>query len=305
MRPLKLFAPFVLASTALGCAAIPVHMHTETTMVGADGKVEHTSRDWEGTLDQLPGELAKAGAELGQVTTKLAKQLTDVPPPGKVKLRDLGPGLERYEADADTNFLLAAKTESGEKEEFEYVRLGVDSYDDFFRTAQELHALTWQATQTTSHMRQFAGRAMKEKLSPGADLRAAVSKASGMNPQAKTKLTGLADMSVVLGTLVPQMAAKTASLVSAGQKLVTGAPTSLTNPKLVTHLGLVKKGLLASISVVRESGSAMVGLGAELSPFAKSAALAPSWDAAQPDLGLALTAPEPRTLALLPAPAPR
>jgi hypothetical protein len=154
-------------------------------------------------------------------------------------------------------------------------------------------------------MRQFAGRAMKEKLSPGADLRAAVSKASGMNPQAKTKLTGLADMSVVLGTLVPQMAAKTASLVSAGQKLVTGAPTSLTNPKLVTHLGLVKKGLLASISVVRESGSAMVGLGAELSPFAKSAALAPSWDVAQPDLGLALTAPEPRALALLPEATPR
>ncbi|HQY61657.1 MAG TPA: hypothetical protein PK141_09715 [Polyangiaceae bacterium] len=296
MRAVKTFAPIVLATSALGCAAIPVHMHTETTMVGADGKLEHTSRDWEGTLDQLPGELARAGAELGHLTTKLAKQLTDVPPPGKVKLRDLGPGLERFEASADTNFLLGAKTESGEKEDFEYVRLGVESYDEFFRTAQELHALTWQATQTTSHMRQFAGRATKEKLSPGADLKAAVSKASGMNAQAKTKLTGLADMSVVLGTLVPQMAAKSASLVTAGEKLVAGAPASLTNPKVVTHLGLVKKGLLASISVVRESGAAMVGLGADLAPFSKSASLSPEWDPlSRPSVGTA-----PQELALFP-----
>ena len=296
MRAVKLFAPIVLATSALGCAAIPVHMHTETTMVGADGKLEHTSRDWEGTLDQLPGELARAGAELGHLTTKLAKQLTDVPPPGKVKSRDLGPGLERFEASADTNFLLGAKNESGEKEDFEYVRLGVESYDEFFRTAQELHALTWQATQTTSHMRQFAGRATKEKLSPGADLKAAVSKASGMNAQAKPKLTGLADMSVVLGTLVPQMAAKSASLVTAGEKLVAGAPASLTNPKVVTHLGLVKKGLLASISVVRESGAAMVGLGADLAPFSKSASLSPEWDPlSRPSVGTA-----PQELALFP-----
>ena len=83
----------------------------------------------------------------------MAKELTDRPPPGTVKLKELGPGLAKFEDDRDANFLLLAKNEKGEKEDFQYVRLGIDSYDDFFETAQELHALTWQATQTTSHIR--------------------------------------------------------------------------------------------------------------------------------------------------------
>ncbi len=263
------------ASSATGCSLIPVKVHTESTIVHSDGKVEHKEHDWEGTLDQLPGELARAGSELADVTTKMAKELTDVPPPGRVALKDLGPGLAKFEDDRDTNFLLVAKNEKGEKEDFQYVRLGIDSYDDFFKTAQELHALTWQATQTTSHMRQFSSRALSEKIDPGVDLRAAVSRASGVNATAKTELTKLAEMGVLLATLVPEMAQKTAHLVQAGEKLVAGAPSALTNPKLVTHLGLVKQGLTTSILVVKESGGAMLGLGKELSPFKKTA-LVPS-----------------------------
>jgi hypothetical protein len=263
------------ATSATGCNMIPVKLHTESTIVHADGKVEHKEHDWEGTLDQLPGELAKAGSELADVTAKMAKELTDVPPPGHVALKDLGPGFDKFEGDKDTNFLLVAKNEKGEKEDFEYVKLGIDSYDDFFKTAQELHALTWEATQTTSHIRQFSSRALSEKIDAGANLKVALDRASGANATAKTELTKLGDLSVLLATIVPEMVSKTTHLVQAGEKLVAGAPSALTNPKFATHLGLVKKGLLSSILVVKESGSAMVGLGKDLSPFKKTA-LAPS-----------------------------
>lgn len=266
-------AALSLAASAVGCAAIPVQLHTEMTTMSADGKVEHTEHNWEGTLDQLPGELAKAGNEMGQATAKMVKQLTDVPPPGKIELKDLGPGFERYQGNPDADFLMLAKNEKGEKEEFEYVRLGVPSYDEFFKTAQELHALTWQATQTTARMRQFSSKALNEKVDVGANLRAAVDKASGANAQASAKLTPLVEVGGMLGMVVPEMASKVSQLVSAGEKLVAGAPAALTDPKFVTHLGLVKHGLVASIAVVKESGVAMVGLGKDLSPFKKTAAV--------------------------------
>ncbi len=272
-RILRVVPPLVLAALASGCSMIPVKMHMETRTMNADGRVETKTKDWEGTLDQLPGELAKAGSELGDVTAKMVKQLTDVPPPGKVELKDLGPGMEQYQNRPETDFLQAARNDKGEKEEFSYVRLGVDSYDDFFKTAQELHALTWQATQTTSHMRQLTTKILSEKVDASADLHAAVEKglASGSADAAlKTRLGGLASMGALLGTLVPRMVSKTTQLVSAGQKLVTGMPTSLTNPKLVTHFPLVKQGLLSSIAVIHESGGAMLGLGKELGGFRRT-----------------------------------
>jgi len=275
-------AAAVLASTATGCNMIPVHVHTESTIVHSDGKVEHKEHDWEGTLDQLPAELSRAGAELADVTSKMAKELTDVPPPGHVALKDLGPGFAKFEADPETNFLLVAKNDKGEKEDFEYVKLGIESYDDFFKTAQELHALTWEATQTTSHMRQFSSRALNEKIDPAANLKVAVDKASGANATAKTELSKLAEMGVLLATIVPEMGQKIAHLIQAGEKLVVGAPSALTNPKFATHLGLVKQGLTTSILVVKESGAAMIGLGKELSPFRKTASLEPE----SPTLGL-------------------
>lgn len=279
---IPLFAVTLFASTTTGCNLIPVKVHTESTIVHSDGKVEHKEHDWEGTLDQLPAELSRAGAELADVTSKMAKELTDVPPPGHVALKDLGPGFEKFEGDPETNFLLVAKNDKGEKEDFEYVRLGVESYDDFFKTAQELHALTWEATQTTSHMRQFSSRALNEKIDPAANLRVAVDRASGANATAKTELSKLADLGVLLAAIVPEMAQKTAHLVQAGEKLVVGTPTALTNPKFATHLGLVKRGLVTSILVVKEAGGTMLGLGKELSPFKKTASL----PAASPHFGL-------------------
>ncbi|MDB4992702.1 MAG: hypothetical protein JWM74_134, partial [Myxococcaceae bacterium] len=45
---------------------------------------------------------------------------------------------------------------------------------------------------------------------------------------------------------------------------------ALNNPKVVAHLGLVKKGLFSSAKVLSESGSLMVGFTKDLSGFSKT-----------------------------------
>ena len=131
----------------VGCSAIPVQLHTETHLTHADGTVEHKSSDWHGTLDQLPEQLGKAGAELGDVTAQMAKELTDVPPPGKVELKDLSPALGKYQGKRGADFLSTAKDDKGEPISFEYVRLGQAEFDEFFKTSQEIHALVYQTAQ--------------------------------------------------------------------------------------------------------------------------------------------------------------
>src|SRR4051794_29417075 len=89
---LRPFFFFGLIGT-VGCDQIPVQMHTTTVIQHADGRVERKESHWRGTLDQLPAQMSKAGKELGDVTAQMAKELTDVPPPGKVELKDLSPEL--------------------------------------------------------------------------------------------------------------------------------------------------------------------------------------------------------------------
>src|SRR5215472_18939100 len=105
MRP---FALFALVSCA-ACSAIPVHMNTSTTIQHADGTVEHKETHWKGTLDQLPAQLSKAGDELADTTGKMVKELTNVPPPGHVKLGDLGPAIVPMQGDPQCDFLVAAR----------------------------------------------------------------------------------------------------------------------------------------------------------------------------------------------------
>lgn len=264
-------APLVLGTLTVGCAAIPVHLHTETHIQNADGTVEHRSTDWEGTLDQLPAQLGKAGAELGDVTAKMAKQLTEVPPPGKVDLAELSPELAKFKGQRGADFLMAAKDENGRPITFEYVRLGVPAYDDFFRTTQEIYALVYQATQVVSQMRQLSGKLLDTKVDAKAELSASVDRALRMKGQADaslvTSLETMRDLGRALASILPRIGSKVGDLVAQGQALVAQAPTSLTNPKVVANLDLVKKGLLGSVAVVKESGGLVVSLGKDLAGF--------------------------------------
>jgi hypothetical protein len=271
MKTTNMLGLAAAAALATACGAIPVQMNTSTTIQHADGTVEHKESHWEGTLDQLPGQLAKAGQELGEVTSKMAKELTDVPSPGKVELKDLGPGFEKYQGKRETDFLSQAKDADGKPITFSYVRLGVASYDDFFKTAQEIYALCYQTTQATHRMRELSAKLNHAKADASANLKAEVDKALEAEGGADASLTAdlrlLAEMSAALAVVVPQIVSKVSALVSQGQSLIASAPTSITNPKVATHLPLIKEGLTSSIKVITESGSLMGKMSGEISGF--------------------------------------
>lgn len=251
---------------ALGCDQIPVHMHTESHIQHMDGTSEHKSSDWHGTLDQLPAQLGKAGKELGEVTAKMARELTDVPPPGKVELKDLSPELGKHQGQRGRDFLVTAKDDKGEPITFSYVRLGVASYDEFFKAAQEIYALVYETTQIVGQMRQVSAKMLDTAVDASADLKVSVDRAMKADGDAHLahRLRTLNEMAQTLAVLVPRIVDKLGKLVSTGEALVAGAAASITNPKVVTHLGLVKDGLVDSIKVIKESGGLMVTFSKDL-----------------------------------------
>lgn len=269
---LELLVPAALVVLATGCSVIPVKMNTSMTVVHGDGTVEHKETHWEGTLDQLPAQISKTGGELADVTGKMVKELTDVPPPGKVKLGDLGSGLQGYEGNPQCDFLIAAKDGDGKPIDFQYVQLGQPSFDKFFKDAQVIYATVYQADQTLHRLRELSGKISGQKVDPSSDLKAAVSSAlQNGDPDSQSlvaELKQVQQLATTLASLVMQFASHVTTLIADGQQLVTGAAASLTNPKVVTHLGLVKKGLVDSVSVIKDSGELLVKLGADLGSLA-------------------------------------
>lgn len=269
---LRSFGPLLaLGALGLGCDKIPVEMHTQTVVQHADGTVEKKESHWHGTLDQLPAQLGKAGKDLGDVTAKMAKELTDVPPPGKVELKDLSPELAKYQGQKGADFLVEAKDDAGKPINFQYVQLGDPNYDAFFKTAQEIYALVYETTQVVSQMKQASSKILNQQVAGGEGLKKNVETALGVatasHDDAAPQLQSMSEMAKSLGVLIPQIADKLGKLISTGEALIAGAATSLTNPKVVTHLGLVKEGLVDSVKVIKESGSLMVNLGKDLSGF--------------------------------------
>lgn len=268
----RVLVPAVFLALATGCSVIPVKMNTSMTVVHGDGTVEHKETHWEGTLDQLPAQLSKAGDDLADVTGKMVKELTDVPPPGKVKLSDLGPGMQGFEGNPQCDFLVAAKDDDGKPIDFQYVQVGQPSYDQFFKDAQVVYAIVYQADQTVHRLRELAAKISGQKLDPSAQLNSVVSQALQNNdPDSQSlvsELKQVQQLGVTLATLVSQFASRVTKLVSDGEQLVAGAAASLTNPKVLTHLGLVKKGLVDSISVIKDSGEMLVKFAGDLGGLA-------------------------------------
>jgi hypothetical protein len=272
---LGLLARAAIVAAVTGCSAIPVTVNTSTTIRHSDGTVEHKQTHWHGTLDQLPAQVGKAGSDLAQVTGKMAKELTDVPPPGHVQLGDIGPGLKGFQGNPKLDFLASAKDTDGNPIDFQYVQVGAPSYDQFFKDAQTTYAVVYQADQTVHRMRELSAKLLGQKIDASAQLQTTVSQAlqAGGNAGADAQplvdeLQQMQQLAASLGTLVSQFASRVEKLVSDGQQLIAGAAASLTNPKVVTHLGLVKQGLGDSVKVVASSGDLLVKLASDLGSFA-------------------------------------
>lgn len=217
----RLLAPAAMLVLTAGCSAIPVKMNTSMTVVHSDGKVEHKETHWEGTLDQLPGQLSKAGDDLADVTGQLVKQLTDVPPPGKVKLADIDPGLSSFQGNPKCDFLVGAKDDEGKPIDFAYVQVGQASYDDFFKDAQVVYAIVYQADQTVHRMVELTGKVLGRKIDASAELNAAVAEAlKSSDPDDQSLVSDLKQMQQLAGSLaslVSQFASRVTKLATDGR----------------------------------------------------------------------------------------
>jgi hypothetical protein len=270
---MRLIPTLALCALLSACGLVKVKggLATSTTV---NGVTERREVKFD-RLEDLPAALEQAGTHLSQTTHALKKALVDAPPPGEVRLRDLSPTLARYEGQKDRDFLAAARTEwraqprEGESAPFTYVRIGVRSYDDFFRRAAELHATAYQIRQVAGRARRLAAAVLDTPPDARTALNELVRRAlkaprRGQAASLASQLEGLRDLLAQSAELAPRVVERTQGLVAAGQGLVAGAAASLTDPRTVLHLDLVKQGLEESISVVGESASLLTELVSEL-----------------------------------------
>ena len=276
---LNLLAAALLLPSMWGCAVgklIPVNLNVTSERKGADGKVDRRQMHWQGTVADLPDGLNKAANELQDVTDELVRVLTEVPPPGTVALGDLGPGLSRFQGSGETDFLIAAKDKEGKPISFQYVRLGIPTYDDFFKQAQLVYALTYQASHTARRLGTLAGKILSTEIDASAELGGAAKEALRLEGRANVdaslvgKLRITYDLGSQVAPLVVSFPTQIVKLIMTGQSLIANAPTTITNPKVLVHLDLVKKGLFDSITVIKDSGEQIVALASVLKGLAST-----------------------------------
>jgi hypothetical protein len=253
-----------------GCGMIDVKgkTHMKVTKNGetvAEKEVEFDS------LEELPGALKETASAFGETTAVLIKELTEAPPPGSVKLGALNPGLARFEGKQGFDFLMQASQEAG-VDKFQYVQIGVPSYDMFFKDCAEFYALVFQTTQAVGRMKKLAGQLLQADVSAAVDMRALLEQATGapaashqLNTRMSLQLLG--EMASALSSSVQALVAKTQQLVASGEQLIMGAPASITNPKTVIHLDLIVQGLRDSVAMVVESGKLVPELVNNISGF--------------------------------------
>jgi hypothetical protein len=254
-----------------GCSMFKVKgkTHMKVTKNGetiAEKTVEFDS------LEELPGAMKETYGALADTTSVLIKELTEAPPPGSVKLSALNPSLAKFEGRQGFDFLVQASQEAG-VDKFQYVQIGVPSYDMFFKDCAEFYALTFQTTQAVGRMKKLAAAVLEADASAEVtDLAGFVGQALGVTPAPQNRLHQgnlrmAAEMASVLSTSVQALVAKTQQLIASGQQLVAGAPASITNPKTVLHLDLIVQGLQESVAMVVETGKLVPELIAQLTGF--------------------------------------
>jgi hypothetical protein len=268
--------PAILAVAALvfsGCEMFHVQGQTHMQVTKNGETVSEKTVEFH-SLEELPGALKETVGAFSETTAQLIKELTEAPPPGSVKLSALNPSMAKFEGRPDFDFLMQANQEAG-MDRFQYVQIGVPSYDMFFKDCAELYALVFQTTQAVARMKALAGQLLQADLSAAADLRGAVDQAinaptapaTSENMQARTSLQFAGEMASMLSGSFQALAIKVQQLIVSGQQLITAAPTSITNPKTALHLDLIIQGLKESVAMVTESGKLVPDLAGALTGF--------------------------------------
>jgi hypothetical protein len=250
----KRFAAVLAIALGVGGCSMFQIKGTVTTTKTVNGQTTTTTREFE-NWEEMKQAMDEAGKEMRATTKELMAKLTEAPPPGEVKLGDLSPALASYEG-RELDFITAARS-SGEHE-FSYVQIGVPSYDEFFKAAAEFHAFVYQTRESVRHVRGLAktrlGGSYQDEMSLGAAVDAALANEGEAGEGVGAGLAEGRDLALSLAQAAPMFVQKMQALISAGQQLIAGAASSITNPKTLLHLDLITKGLGQSVKVVGESG---------------------------------------------------
>ena len=263
---LALAIPLLLL-TVPACEALGIKANI-TSFKTINGKTEvkqREARNWdefEEAMGEVATDFSDVAKEVGRTTQELAKVLVEAPPPGQVKLGDISPELMKYEGNERFDFVHAASKEPDAPYDFTYVRIGVASYDDFFKTAAETYAIAFQMTETARRLRLTASTITGEEAGGEADTERAADKARNAEVDEDGKdvtayFRDLDAMWKLVGIQGAQLVSKTAELVGKGQTLITSAPSSILNPKTALHLDLIVEGIEQSIGLIKDSGAMM------------------------------------------------
>ncbi|MEB2313548.1 MAG: hypothetical protein OZ921_03580 [Sorangiineae bacterium] len=266
-----LIALAALAPLAAACEALGIK-GTVITSVTQNGHTTVRQRDFknwdefEEAMGEVATDFSEFAKQVGAVTRELISTLTDVPPPGKVKLGALAPSLAPFEGNLDYDYLTVASMQPDAPYQFEYVRLGMPDYDAFFKASAELYATAYQLLETGRHI-VLANAAAKgerppsdveagKRRLPKSEVEQALGTLRATDDSAVAKKAE--QLEVLYGSVVTlgqTLAARTADTLSTGAALVASAPAQIVNPKLVLHLDLIVKGLTESLALVKDTGA--------------------------------------------------
>jgi hypothetical protein len=266
--------PGAFALAACEALGIKAKIVTATTMNGKTTVREREAKNWD-EFEEAMGEVAtdfSAFAQaVGDTTAELVKRLTEVPPPGQVRLGQLAPGLASFEGDVRYDYLKVAAMKPEPEYDFKYVQLGVPNFDAFFRSSAEMYATAYQLIETGRHIGVAAAAARGEapdrglesgdRRLPRAQVESALSEfggnATGKAATAAERYQALWEGVLPLGV---KLASKASETTQTGIALVASAPSALTNPKLLLHLDLIVKGLEQSVALVKDTGGLLTEL---------------------------------------------
>src|SRR5262245_11074553 len=108
---------------ALGCGLVqvtkPGRIRVTRTVAGKRVTTVHKFSTWDEFVDAVDA----SASELAETYAELFKKLVAVPPPGTVKLADLGSDFAGYQGDEELDFVAGASAKDPSK--FKYVQIGV------------------------------------------------------------------------------------------------------------------------------------------------------------------------------------
>jgi hypothetical protein len=186
--------------------------------------------------------------------SRIASELTDLPPPGRITLRDVHSDLAGAEGQEQLDFIAGGTKRGGEAYDFKYVRLGIPAFDDFFRSAARTYAVAYQQRECDTRRRALSEKLLGRKLEGKLDDEARSAVARGDSKGAEY-LVRLQEMSGPLSTTAVETGSAAAGLATAGLKLAKDAPRAIRSPKVLLHVDQVVVGVSESVGLIRDSAT--------------------------------------------------